>query len=714
MSKVEVLAPAGNMDALKAAIAGGANAVYLAGKAFGARSFAGNFSKEELEEAVFLCHLSRVKIYITVNTLIYDSEVDAFMKYIEFLYYIGVDALIMQDLGMIDLVRQTFPDFEIHASTQANIHNLDGAKFCESIGIKRVVLARETPIELIKEIKENTSLEIEIFVHGALCMSYSGECLMSALIGPRSGNRGTCAQCCRQPYSLEVNDKIVDDGYLLSTKDLNTLDYVKELIKIGVDSLKIEGRMKRPEYVYYVTSLYSTLAEQTEDVKKELKKLFNRRFTKGFLFHEENDNFLNTYRPNHMGIKIGEVVNFKKGYKINYIDIKLYDDLNINDGIRIIGDKDNGCTVLKMYINKKEVTHASKGDIITIEYKDYVSIGSEVRKTTDETQLSRIRKTIEEKFEYNIGRYVSIFAYIKVGEPLKIRVVCDAGQAYAESDFIVEKAKNKPTEIWDNLTRFGDTIYKLDRAFINDGRGCEDVFIPISVINETRRKALENLTKVIKNKREVKKEKYNPGILPDYSDNKYKSILVHTKEDYDKYSNDYDIVYIDSKSEFDKLNSSNCILKIPRINERLPEYNLPLLISDVGGIYKYKKVDTDFSLNVINSYTVAFLHRLGVNKITLSYELTYNQVKSLIDNYHSRYNKHPNLEVITSSYAEAMVCKYNMLSKYKVEKGHLIDRFNNKYYVKIKDNLMYIFDYKKTILKDDYHSIGVNYIRVNK
>jgi len=253
---VELLAPVGNMECLKAAINAGADAVYLSGINFGARSFAGNFTNSELVTAINTCHLYGVKVYVTVNTLIYDIETDRFMKYIDFLHKNNVDAVIMQDIGMIDLVRKTYPNLEIHASTQLHIHNLEGAKLCEELGIKRVVLARETPIKLIEEIKKNINIDIEIFVHGALCMSYSGQCLISALIGSRSGNRGTCAQICRMPYSLEIDNKIVENNqYLLSTKDLNTLENLDKIINSGVYSLKIEGRMKRPEYVYLITSI---------------------------------------------------------------------------------------------------------------------------------------------------------------------------------------------------------------------------------------------------------------------------------------------------------------------------------------------------------------------------------------------------------------------------------------------------------------------------
>ena len=335
----ELLSPVGNMDSLMAAINGGCDAVYLSGINFGARSFAGNFTNEEIKKAIEISHLYGVKVYVTVNTLIYDHEVERLLKYVDFLHSNNVDALIMQDIGMIDLIRKTYPNLSLHASTQLHIHNLEGVKFACKLGLKRVVLARETPISLINEIKKNTNVELEVFVHGALCMSYSGQCLMSALIGNRSGNRGTCAQCCRQPYSLEINGtKVKKNEYLLSTKDLCTLSNIGKLIDSGVESFKIEGRMKRPEYVYLVTSIYRKAIDNYIKYKNtkitnkdiiDIKKIFNREFTKGFLFNEENENYVNTYRPNHLGIELGKLLEVN-----NSIKVKLSDNLSINDGIR--------------------------------------------------------------------------------------------------------------------------------------------------------------------------------------------------------------------------------------------------------------------------------------------------------------------------------------------------------------------------------------------
>ena len=710
----ELLAPVGNMECLKAAINAGCDAVYLSGRNFGARSFAGNFSNEELEIAINTCHLYGIKVYITVNTLVLDAEVDRFINYIDYIHKLGVDAVIMQDIGMIDLVRKTYPNLEIHASTQANIHNLEGVKLCEDLGIKRVVLARETPIELVREIKGKTNTEIEIFVHGALCMSYSGECLMSALIGSRSGNRGTCAQCCRQPYSLEIDNKIVKNNeYLLSTKDLNILNHIGELIEIGVDSLKIEGRMKRPEYVYLVTSIYRKAIDNykkyketkiTQEDIKNLKKLFNREFTKGFLFNEENEKYVNTYRPNHLGIEIGNVLDYKKGQVI----IKLNDDLNINDGIRIISNNDSGTIVTIMYKKGNRVSSAFKGDIISIPFKEKVNKESIVLKTTDYNQI----KEIENKIKIDKKIKISGKCILRVGEPIKLIINDSKNIVEKNSDYIVEEAQKIETttdRIKEQLKKLGDTVYEFDNLEIKND---SNIFVPINKLNELRREVTNTLNDLRMYKTEYTKEKYNICVN-NFEKTNNKNILISTYEQYLEIKNNYNIIYIDNEEAFNKINDNKCVLKLNRINEHLKSYNTKLLVSDLGSIYKYKNIDTDFSLNVTNSYSVALLHSMGVNKVTLSYELNYKQIKNLVECYKNRYNKHPNIEVIVESNEEAMICKYNMLKKYNKKEGYLIDRFNNKYKIKVKNNFMYIYNYKRRYLKENYFEIGINNIRIN-
>ena len=290
MNKPELLAPAGDLNTLKVAIQAGADAVYIGGRSFGARYFATNFTDEDLKEAVIYAHERLKKVYVTVNTIIYESEFNLLEEYIDYLYEINVDAIIVQDLGVISLVRKKYPDFEIHASTQMNVFNSNGIKILKKLGIKRVVLARETDIDTIKELVKE-GLEIEVFIHGALCFSYSGNCLMSYSIGSRSGNRGKCAQPCRKTYSLyENNNLIVNKKALLSMKDLCTINNIQDLINANVASFKIEGRMKSSEYVYTVVKSYRNAIDKnmksSDESIKKMKIMFNRKFTSGYLFKE--------------------------------------------------------------------------------------------------------------------------------------------------------------------------------------------------------------------------------------------------------------------------------------------------------------------------------------------------------------------------------------------------------------------------------------------
>ncbi len=274
----ELLAPAGDMECLYAAVAAGADAIYVGGKRFGARAFAKNFDIPELASAVTYCHLHGVKLYVTLNTLIEDKEMADAVEYAAELYRVGVDALIVADLGVIAAIKRHIPDFELHASTQMSAHNVAGVEFAQKIGASRVVVARELSLENIKTVVENSPCEIEVFLHGALCVCHSGQCLFSSMVGGRSGNRGECAQPCRLPFN---------GGYPLSVKDLSLANHIGELIDSGVASLKIEGRMKSPDYVYTVTSIYRRLLDEKRSASKseneELRRAFSRSgFTDGY------------------------------------------------------------------------------------------------------------------------------------------------------------------------------------------------------------------------------------------------------------------------------------------------------------------------------------------------------------------------------------------------------------------------------------------------
>lgn len=265
---MELLAPAGSPEQLYAALEAGADAVYMGGKAFSARKYAGNFTEEEMTEAVRYCHILGVRVYVTLNTLIADSEWEEMEKYLRFLGSIHIDGLLVQDLGVARAARRLIPDIPLHASTQMTVSNLDGVEILKSFHFRRAVLSREVSIEEMKQICGQTDMEIEVFVHGALCVCYSGQCLMSSFIGGRSGNRGSCAQPCRMPYALidEAGRKIESEAgpYILSLRDMTGLDRLKELKEAGVVSLKIEGRMKSPDYVYAVVSAYRKALDAIE------------------------------------------------------------------------------------------------------------------------------------------------------------------------------------------------------------------------------------------------------------------------------------------------------------------------------------------------------------------------------------------------------------------------------------------------------------------
>lgn len=712
MNKVELLAPAGDFSCLKAAIEAGCDAVYIGGKLFGARAFSSNFTDDEIIKAINYAHLFGVKVYVTTNTLIYDKEVERFLEYISFLHKNNVDAVIIQDLGMLDLVRQTFPNLEVHASTQMHIHNLDGASFMEKLGVKRVVLARETSISKIKEIKEKTNIDIEIFIHGALCVSYSGQCLMSSLIGNRSGNRGTCAGSCRQSYSIvdENNNIILNNKYPLSMKDLCSLENLKTLLDIGVTSLKIEGRMKSSSYVYTVVKLYRLAIDSyyknnniyiDEKELYNLNKIFNREFTKGFLFDEENNKVINMKRPNHQGVEIGKVIN----YKNNVAMIKLNDEININDGLRIVGKKDIGVNVNNFYINSKLVKTAKKGDIITIKVNDKVEKDDKVLLTLD----SKLNEEINNIISSNQRKVLVKAKFIaKEDKQITFELTDFINKVVVISENKVTKALNKPItkeEIKEKLNKIKDTVYKYESLDIEID---DNIFIPLNIINDLKRKAFEELNNKRLYKIPYKRCEYKRKVKS-YPKEKLLNILILKDENIDSLKKKYDYIYSSN-------NIDNTILLLPRVIDKYKEnYNKDVLVGDIGYFNKHKVCITDTSFNVVNSYTVAFLHSLGAERVTLSYELTKKQIEILINAYEERYKAHPNLELVVEGYEEVMISKFSLNKYFNNDKLYLKDRFNNLYKIKEKDNLMIIYNYKKR--KDfnlSYYDIGINSLRINK
>ena len=700
MKKVELLAPAGNMENLKYAVMAGCDAVYLGLKKFGARAFSSNFSDNEFIEAVNYCHLYGVKVYVTLNTIIYDYEVEDFLKTVDFIHKNNVDAVLIQDLGMLDLVRKTYPNLEVHASTQMHIHNLDGVKVLEKLGIKRAVLARETSIDTIKYIKENSNIELEVFVHGALCVSYSGECLMSKFIGGRSGNRGECAGACRLSYDVvDCNNNILNKNkYPISTKDLNTIYYIDKLIESGVASLKIEGRMKSKEYVYMVVKLYRDTIDNyyktgkvivNEEYLLKLKKIFNREYTKGFLFNINNNELINSYRPNHMGVNVGKVLNYKNGYAT----ILLTDHVSIGSGLRVLSknNKDVGILVNEFYKNNKLVKDAYKNDIISIKVHDKVFKNDIVVITNDKS----ISNSIEDYIKNN-KRKVLISGKVSCKLGIITLEVSDGINKVVVSSNNVFKSINKSTtkeDISVKLNKLVNTVYKFNSLDINID---SNLFIPLKEINGLK----NNMVVLLNDKRLYKinyvKSKYYID-LPDFKKEELITCYTNNINNLDK---KYDIVYTDK----------NCL---PRVVDKYENYN-NVMIGELGGFNKCSNVTTDVSFNVVNSYAVAFLHSMGASCVTLSYEMTDTDIENLVNSYINRYNKRPNLELIVYGYPVIMCSKYSLNKEYNKNILYLKDRFNNKFRVITKNNIMYIYFYNKIDKYDKkYYEMGINRLRFN-
>ena len=704
MKKIELLSPAGNMECLKNAVKAGADAIYLGGTLFSARAFAGNFNDTEIIEAIKYCHLYGVKVYVTCNILVYEREVEKFINYIRMLHQNNVDGIIIQDLGMVSLIREKFPNLELHASTQMHIHNLDGVKVCEKLGLKRVVIARETPVDVIKNIVDNTSLEIEVFGHGSLCVSYSGECLFSSLIGNRSANRGSCTACCRLPYNIlnKDNQKLNEGNYPLSMKDLNSLDNLDKLIESGVSSLKIEGRMKSKEYVYVVTKIYREAIDSyyeqgkiiiNHDLLDKLKRIFYREYTKGYLFNEDMNNIINSKYPNHQGITIGKVID----YQNNYVFIKLNSDISIFDGLRIINDNfEYGHILNEFYLNKKLVKEAHKNDIVSFKTNKKIPINSQVLLTKDNSLIEEIEKIPDRKIP------IKIDIKILKDKPITLKVLDSINEFILEST-IPEVSKKIPITkeiIKDKLSKLGNSIYYLEDIKINLDN---NLFINMTMLNNLKRELIDKLNELRIGKSNFIEKDYSLNIL-DYPKVNKKSILVRNK------TNDlnYDLIYSENKDD-------DAIIKLPKVMDNYDnlDINKEYLTGELGSFNRLKNIYCDYSFNVTNSYTVAQLHSMGAKLVTLSLELNYNMIKDIIDNYHMRYQKHPNLEVIIKGRREVMTLKTN-LNKIYENNITLEDRFKNKYPIREVNNLTYIYDYKLLDDKTNYYEIGVNYLRENK
>ena len=718
MKKVELLSPAGDMECLKAAVSNGADAVYFGGSNFGARAYAKNFDRDEIIEAVKYCHLYGVRVFVTVNTIMYENEIDSISEYVSFLHKVGVDALIVQDLGVMNLVRNKYPNMEIHASTQAHNYDEDSLRFMKKMGCKRAVLAREVSLDEIK--KMNVDIEKEVFVHGALCLSYSGNCLFSALNNNRSGNRGKCAQSCRMKYKLIKDNKEVntEGEYLLSTKSLYTLDHIGELIEAGIDSFKIEGRMKSKEYVGYVTRLYREKIDEyyekytvtiTEEEINNLKVLYNRDFTNGYLFNKYNKDFMNIKSCNHIGVVIGDVLEIDK----KYIKIKLRKDLNQEDGIRF--DNDEGMIVNRLYNSKKLlVSSAKSGEIIYLDNKFDIKKCKIIRKTIDKKLNDMINSIPPRKVDIEISCNATL------GKPLRLELKCGRDTITKEGCIIEEAKTSSITKerIEEQLLKLGNTPFKCSNININSS---DNIFISIKELNELRRSLIDELISIRENRlpHDYKEQDYKIKKESNKVDTKINIFIKNEDQLEEVIKFNIDSIYTDNRNLYDKYKDKYDIyLKLERVDTIKESYsNERLLIENTSQINRFKdnnKLVTDTYLNIVNSYSIDYLNKNNIDRITLSYESDLDNIKEI-----SNHISLDNVELIIYGRANLMIMKHDVIG-YLTNNDYNYEYFlegvnKERFKVTRESNITTI--YHKDITDrinelEDLKELGIGYVRV--
>lgn len=712
--KIEILAPAGSYESFHAAIVAGADAVYAGGPKFGARAFAENFTEDQLLNAIDYAHLHQRKFYLTVNTLLKDYEIEQLPEYLEPLYQRGLDAVIVQDMGVLNVVRQYFPDMDIHASTQMTVTGVNGAQFLKENGAVRVVPAREISLEEVRNIKSVTGMEMECFVHGALCYCYSGQCLLSSLIGGRSGNRGQCAQPCRLPYTVDG-----EKGYLLSLKDICTLDIIPDLIESGIDSFKIEGRMKRPEYVAGVTSIYRKYVDLylknpqkpywVDDKDKEmLMDLFNRGgFHTGYYKQKNGRNMITIQKPNHIGVKAGTVLS-QKGREVQ---MRALTDIAAGDLIEFKNEA-------QRYTTGKS---CKQGEVITILAPKGIRLS--VGEVLYRVQSPELLNTLETS--YSEGKVIEkLYGYISLeaGKAAKLVVCKDEYSVEIESEQQVEAASSRPLDeerIKKQLQKTGNTEFEFD---VLDVELHGEVFLPMQQLNEMRRKALEELEKKIQDsfhRKTAEKKVLQEEILDTASvklskkENKL-SVLVETQEQLEavlENDNSVACIYVDSnldktgldaelwKGISDRIHKKNIevFLAMPRIfrNQTIDIFEQAydsILTRCFDGMlirsmeeYQFLKsknysgnIRLDYNLYIMNRFAKQFWKKQGVIYGTIPVELN----KSEIVNLDSKQD-----EMIVYGYIPAMVTAQCVTStvhgcKKDCKITMLKDRYQNEFPVK--------------------------------
>ncbi len=703
MKKCELLSPAGNMTMLKYAVQYGADAVYLAGTRFGARKFANNFDDEELVEAVKYAHLFNVKVYVTINTLIYDDEVNDFVEYVKFIHNQGVDAVLVQDLGMIKLIRKIAPQLEIHASTQ--FHN-DGAKtveFLKTVGVKRVVLDRELSLKEIEKLPKK--LELEVFCHGALCVSYSGQCLFSSQILGRSGNRGECAGLCRLPYKLKKNGEVEKKAsYHLSLKDLYTVDYVHDLIEAGISCLKIEGRMKSPEYVGYMTKIYrklidahydGTIYQVTEEEMKNIQILFNRGLTRGFLNGAESSEIVNKSTPNHIGIHAGK-------YRSNDKKIELVLDEDIHQGDTIRFQEANLGMIINFLYDKKDnlINKSAKNTVAYVDNFLDMTGNGELRLVAKDS-LSKEISTLPKRTVP-----ISMIFRAHLNKPMILEVT-EGKHAIKSIGSCPQKAQKRPVseeEMKRQLQKTGETVYSISNIEVEAG---PDLFINLKDINDLRRTALASLDELRTTPKKVEFKEVIDKRKNRLANKTELIVCVDTEEQYEiaqKYSS---LVFSSNENLLKKYENINPKYVNPEVKGNSSKY----MISHYGSFVDIEKNDivfTDYMMNVTNSHTVEACLEHDISTVGLSIELTTDRIEKIASKVDAS-----KIAVFVYGKIELMKMKYDPSTS---ELTELVDHNGSSYKIVKDSHFNYLLSSKPKDLIDEaseFIKMGIGYLRVD-
>lgn len=672
MKKPEILAPTGTFESVTAAINGGCDAIYIGGKSFNARQYASNPSDDELKDIIDICHIRGVKVFITLNILYKENEIQQVLDFVKTVYDFGADGLIIQDIGMFFLVKKYFPHIVKSGSTQMSIHNTEGIRLLSELGYRRIVLARELSLNEVCEInsiKGNT--EIEAFAHGALCVCYSGRCLMSSIIGKRSGNRGRCAQPCRMDYAFVKNNEVIKKGCIISPKDISTVEIIDNIVKSGVDSLKIEGRMKSPEYVYEVVSQYrkyideaceNRLSIEDKDIK-ELTQIFNRGGS-------SSNGYYNCYSGQSMisqsskssGIEIGSVIDYN--FKKKQCKIKLSEPVTAGDGIEIWSKNHVGTGINR---------NAGKGDIITVNIEGKINKGDRVFKSYDKILNDKLKNTyqnIRRKLNVRVKAKVDIDeSYIEfIDYGLKIKGQC------------AEAAQNQPMtmeSIVSRLSKTGDTPFKFD---FKDCLVGNNIYIPVFALNNLRRDACNELENyIIKSYRRVSEQVFYKNDNFNKADKAVVTAKVRTLEQFNAcvsvgVKRIYCELTLDTNKAYEICNANGIemYIALPYISRRGYQKIIDKYTNCDGYLMRsYSKVNTDkpiiadYSLNIINRPAINGVRSIFNSEIvTISPELNIKELSQIADN---------NCEILVYGRLSLMTTHQCPVGLYEGEKG------NNKY-----------------------------------